>query len=111
MRQSIFKKQLTATGKQGTVNAEVITTMNYDSKTITGTHAATHDDYSRNVPVHKVECFLNGKVWKKSEALDSELMVFNESEKWIRETNLYIQKLANEEPIKTFGEKMCELFS
>ena len=111
MKVSTFKKELSATGKQGTVKAEVIATMNCASKTIRGTHAATHDDYVRVVQTHKVEVFVNGKLWKKSDDLDSELMVLNESEKWIREANLHITKLSNEELTKTFGEKMSELFS
>lgn len=111
MRQSIFRKELTAFGKQGTVRAEVLTTMNYDSKTVTGTHAATHDNYSRNIPIHKVECFVNGEIWKKIEGLDSELEVLNESELWIKETKIHIEELANEEPSKTFDDKMSELFS
>jgi len=111
MKVSTFKKELSATGKQGTVKAEVIATMNCGTKKITGTHAGTHDDYERNVSTHKVEVFVDGKLWKKSDDLDSELMVLNESEKWIREANLHITKLSNEEPVKTFGEKMSELFS
>lgn len=111
MKVSTFKKKLSATGKQCTVKAEVITTMNSGTKRITGTHAGTHDDYDRNVSTHKVEVFVDGKLWKKSDALDSELMVLNESEKWIREANLHITKLSNEEPIKTFGEKMQDIFS
>lgn len=111
MKVSTFKKELSATGKQGTVKAEVIATMNCKTKKITGTHAVTHDNYKRDVLTHKVEVFVDGKLWEKSDDLDSELMLFNESEKLIREANLHITKLSNEEPIKTFGEKMSELFS
>ncbi len=107
MKVSTFKKELSATGKQGTVKAEVIATMNCKTKTITD----THDGYKIDVLIHKVEVFVDGKLWKKSDDLDSELMLFNESQRWIREANLHITKLSNEEPIKTFGEKMSELFS
>jgi len=111
MKQSTFHKELFATGKRGTIKADITATMNCGSKKIKGTHAGTHDDYERTVSIHKVEVFVDGRLWKKSDDLDSELMVLNESEKCIREASLYISKLSNEEPLKTFGEKMSELFS
>lgn len=111
MKQSIFKKEVFASGSQGTVKAEIVATMNYTSKTITGTHAATHDDYEKNIPVHKVEVFINGKVWEKELELTSEIMLYNEAERLIEIAQEHCQKLATSEPVKTFGEKMSELFS
>jgi hypothetical protein len=111
MKQSIFKKEVSATGSQGTVKAEIVATMNYTSKTITGTHAATHDDYSKNTPVHKVEVFINGKIWEKELDLTSEIMLYNEAERLIKIAQKHCQDLATSEPVKTFGEKMSELFS
>lgn len=111
MKQSIFKKEVFASGSQGTVKAEVVATMNYSTKTITGTHAATHDDYEKNIPVHKVEVFINGKVWEKELELTSEIMLYNEAERLIKIAQEHCQKLATSEPVKTFGEKMSELFS
>lgn len=111
MKQSIFKKEVFATGSQGTVKAEIVATMNYTSKKNTGTHAATHDDYSENIPVHKVEVFINGKIWEKELDISSELMLYNEAERLIKIAQEYCQKLATSEPVKTFGEKMQELFS
>lgn len=111
MKQSIFKKEVSATGSQGTVKAEIVATMNYTSKTITGTHAATHDDYSKNIPVHKVEVFINGKIWEKELDLTSEIMLYNEAERLIKLAQEHCQNLATSEPVKTFGEKMSELFS
>ena len=111
MKQSIFKKEVSATGSQGTVKAEIVATMNYTSKTITGTHAATHDDYSKNIPVHKVEVFINGKIWEKELDLTSEIMLYNEAERLIKIAQEHCQNLATSEPVKTFGEKMQDLFS
>jgi hypothetical protein len=111
MKQSIFKKEVFASGSQGTVKAEIVATMNYTSKTITGTHGATHDDYSKNIPVHKVEVFINGKVWEKELELTSEIMLYNEAERLIKIAHEHCQKLATSEPVQTFGEKISELFS
>jgi len=111
MKQSVYKKDVFATGSQGTVKAEIVATMNYTSKTINGTHAITHDDYSKVVPVHKVEVFINGHVWEKELDLTSEIMLYNESERLIKMAQDHCTKLANEVPVKTFGEKMSELFS
>lgn len=111
MRQSIFKKEVSATGSQGTVKAEIVATMNYTSKTITGTHAATHDDYSKSIPVHKVEVIINGKIWEKELDLTSEIMLYNEAERLIKIAQEHCQNLATSEPVKTFGEKMQQLFS
>lgn len=110
MIKPIFKKKLYARGRYGEVTAEVITTMNYDLKYVTGTNASTSETYSRNVPLHKVECFVDGKLWKSVEGIETEWMVFNESETRIRETKKHIEKLSDEEPVKTFAEKMSELF-
>ena len=75
MKQSIFKKEVFASGSQGTVKAEIVATMNYSSKRIKGTHSATHDDFERSVPVHKVEVFINGKIWENEVELTSEIML------------------------------------
>lgn len=110
MRQSTFKKEVYATGSQGTVKAEIVATMNYTSKEITGTHGVTHDDFTKTIPVHKVEVFINGKIWEKELELTSELMLYNESERLIKIAKEHCENLANSEPVKTFGEKMIDLF-
>lgn len=110
MKQSIFKKEVFATGSQGTVKAEIVATMNYTSKTITGTHSGTHDDYEKNIPVHKVEVFINGNIWEKELELTSEIMLYNEAERLINLAQEHCTKLATSEPVKSFGEKMQELF-
>jgi len=111
MKQSIFKKEVFATGSQCTVKAEIVATMNYTTKKIFGTHAVTHDDYERNIPVHKVEVFINGSLWQSKTELASEQSVYNESQRLIKLAQDHCQNLANSEPVKSFGEKMKELFS
>lgn len=111
MKQSTFKKVVSATGSQGTVSAEVVATMNYTSKTVNGTNPSTHDDYSKDIPVHKIEVFVNGSLWAKELELTSELMLYVESERQISLAEEHCKKIANMEPVKTFGQKMQELFS
>lgn len=111
MKQSIYKKEVSATGLQGTFKAEIVATMNYTSKQITGTHSVTHDDYSKNIALHKVEVFINGKIWEKKLELTSEIMLYNEAERLIKLAEEHCEKLSKSEPVKTFGEKMTELFS
>ena len=111
MKKSIFKKEISVSVPHGIVKIEIVATMNYTSKTITGTHAGTHDDYSKNIPVHKVEVFINGEIWEKELDLTSEIMLYNESERLIKIALGHCQNLATSEPVKTFGEKMQDLFS
>lgn len=111
MKQSIFKKEVFAIGSQGTVKAEIVATMNYSTLVIKGTHAGTHDDFVKNVPVHKVEVFINGRILEKVLEVSSENMLYSESERLIKIAQLHCQNLANSEPAKTFGDKMSELFS
>ena len=55
--------------------------------------------------------FINGNVWEKELELTSEIMLYNEAERLIKIAQEHCQKLATSEPVKTFGEKMSELFS
>lgn len=111
MKQSTFRKEVSATGSQGTVNAVIIATMNYSTKSISGTHPSTHDDFSRNIPIHKVEVIINGNIWESELELTSEIMVYNESQRLIKIAQEHCTKLANSEPVETFGDKMTALFS
>lgn len=110
MKQSIFKKELSATGKNGLFKAEVIATMNYSTKTIKGTHAATHDDFEKEIPVHKVEIFINGECFNSEKEIQTEKELFAFSQAAFMSARNRIDVLANEEREKTFTEKMIELF-
>lgn len=109
MRQSIFKQSFLTKGKVKTVNGELVVTMNYTTKTITGTHRATHDDFSKQVPQHKIEAFVDGNLWDKQLELDSELMVENEVVRMKDKLEKHLEIVANSEPVKSFLEKMQEL--
>lgn len=109
MRQSIFKQSFLTKGKVKTVNGELVVTMNYTTKTINGTHAVTHDDFTKQVSQHKIEAFVDGKLWDKQLELDSELMVENEVERMKDKLEKHLETVANSEPVKSFVEKMQEL--
>lgn len=109
MRQSIFKQKLTKKGKAKTVNGELVVTMNYKTKIINGTHAITHDDFTKQVYQHKIEAFVDGKLWDSRLELDSELMVENEVERMKDEFEKHLETVGDLEPVKSFIEKMHEL--
>jgi hypothetical protein len=109
MRQSTFKQSFQKTGKVRSVTGELIVTMNYKSKTVTGTHAVTHDDYSRQISQHKIEMFIDGILWKEVLELDSEAMVENEIKKAKSLIEKEIDSISNSEPVKSFSDKMADL--
>lgn len=111
MIKSTFRKELSATGKNGVIAAEVVVTMDYSTKVITGHHPSTHDDFTRQVPIHKVESFVNGSLWVNKMGLQYESEVLQETERILKEVRDYIDRLANEEPIITFTDKMKELLN
>jgi hypothetical protein len=110
MKQSIFKKELSAHGANGTITGEVIATMNYKNITVTGTHAVTHDDYTKLLPVHKVEAKINGEVWKATTEIPTEELVFETSKQYITECLRHMQHLSNVVKQPSFVDKMNELF-
>lgn len=110
MKQSIFRKHLNETGKVASLSGEIIATMNYGSKLIQGTHAFTHDDYSKTVPIHKVEIFIEGKLILSKPELISERQVLEESKFLLDKLKQDLIFLANNEPKKTFAAEMEELF-
>ena len=111
MKQPIFRKEVSATGKYGTFKAEIIATMNYGSKTVTGTHAGTHDDYEKQIPVHKVDVFINKELVHARVDLESETALYKECELAIKLASERIHVLATDAPVKSFIDKMWELFS
>ena len=109
MRQSIFKQSFQKNGSVRNVTGEIVVTMNYKTKTITGTHAVTHDDYSRQVSLHKIEMFIDGEKWKEVLELDSERMVENESIRAKEQIEQRLDDLANAKPEKSFKERMSDI--
>lgn len=110
MKQSIFRKELSATGKNGTFIGSVVASLNYTTKIITGTHAITHDEYAREIGIHKVEGFINKSPWSSNIEIDSEARVLAVSQEMIRSLEKQLYILANHEPEPTFTEKMNKLF-
>lgn len=104
-----YYKELSATGKYGTVTAKIYVTMNYLYKRVRGTNAITHDDYEKDVQLHKIESFVNGSIWKTKEQLESEGAVLSETEAMINDTLGYIISLSNQEPSISFDDKMKEI--
>ena len=109
MRHSTFKQSFQKSGSVRNVTGELVVTMNYKAKTVIGTHAVTHDDYSRQVSLHKIEMFIDGEKWKEVLELDSERMVENESIKAKDQIEQRINDLANTEPEKPFFERMAAI--
>ena len=110
MKQSIFKKDFSVTGKNGTFTGSVIATLNYTTKTITGTHAVTHDDYTKQVPLHKVEAFISDKLWSSNDDIYTESSLLSISLEMMEALNKKLTALAFENPEPTFIEKMTRLF-
>lgn len=111
MRQSIFRKELSHTGTEGTVLGAVVATMNVGTNLVTGTLASSHDDFSKKVPYHTVEIFIENQSVKKSEKLTSEKQVLEESEKYITTLSEMLYMRANTPQPESFSKKMEALFS
>ena len=110
MKKSVFNKKLSATGKERTVNAEIIVTMNYHTRAVNSLSMVGHSKYPTSKAIHKIECFVNGTSWAENGYLDSETQVLLESKKLIESTLNYITKISDEKPEKSFTEKMLDIF-
>lgn len=111
MKQSVYSKEYSATGKNGTFTAEVTVVMNYSSKILPGHNPSTHEDTSLSSPVHKVEVCVDGKFWKKVEQIESEAKVLEETEKLRNETLAHLEELAKCDPVVSFTDKINEILS
>jgi hypothetical protein len=109
MRISKFERNLSVTGPQGKIKGQIVVTMNHLSSTVTGTHAVTHDDFTKTIYMHKVEGFADGKIVfidKNCLTEDAVLAQVKNCEKQVLEQ---LQYLANNQPEPTFLEKLKEL--
>ena len=106
-----FEREYTETGRNGRFTATVRATMNCGFNSISGTTAVTHDDYEKRVPTHKVEVFINEKLYRKVEEIMTEESVLFETQKAKNEALSRIHALANDEPVKTFRDKIGEILS
>jgi hypothetical protein len=116
MKQSIFTKEITIEGKNGTMIGRIITTMNSGEKTVSGHNPSSHEDTSRKVPTHKVETFINTlsgrpEPRKIEREILSESEVLRISKEMIDDLTEYLTLKANEDkPGQSFEDKMTELF-
>ncbi len=109
MKISTFEQEWVVTGNIKSVTGRIVVTMNHDTKKVEGTHAGTHDDYVKYVLLHKIEGFIADKVWWTESNLDSELMVLNEVERCKKQMQEEMARLSNEQPLKSFSDKMMAL--
>jgi hypothetical protein len=109
MKQSTFKQTFLSKGKNGEAQGGIVVTMNYTTKNIEGTNAITHDDYVKNKPLHKIEAYVDGKLWDSVLGLDSENMVENEAQIMKEKLEKHLDTISNSEPVKSFVEKMNDL--
>lgn len=110
MKKSTFTKQINLAGKYGAYCAEVVATLNCESKTLVSTNRSTHEDYTKQVSTHKVEAFIDSKLWKSYTGIITEDVLLNMCEKLIDETYTEVRRRCDEPPMKTFTEKMNDLF-
>jgi hypothetical protein len=111
MRRSTFSRQFTVSGVVRTVTGHIEVVMSYDNVVETGTHAVTHDDYSRSVPLHMVTCKIEGQIWKERKDLRSEQGVLDTVEEYIHELKQALNDRANTIPAKTFEEKLNDILN
>lgn len=109
MKQSIFKQYFLINGKVRTVEGKLVVTMNYAAKTISVTNPVTHDDFTKQVPQHKIEAFVDGKLWDSRLGLDSEVTVEKEVKLMRDNIEKHLWKISNSEPVKSFVDKMKDV--
>ena len=111
MSQVTFKKNICYTGEYGRHNALVVATMNYAKERISGTNNFTHDEYSRDVWLHKIEVFINGGLPFISDTrIKTESELYNQADKFIIKAKEELRRLATTPPPQSFTEKMNKLF-
>lgn len=108
MKESKFEKNFAVSGSKGSVGGKIVVKMNYDTKEITGTHFSTHDNYVKNIPLHKVEGYIKGNLVLSS-ILDSEDAVLKEVKSFEDNLKSRMRFLADNEPILSFADKMNAL--
>lgn len=105
-----YTKEFKLKGTVREVTGSVVAEMNITTKLLTGTHAVTHDDYCKSVPVHKVTAYIEGKVYLLEDDLRTEEQVLIASEKLMKRVYQELERLSNKEPEISFNDKMIELF-
>lgn len=108
MKQSYFTKNLSIQGSVRTVTGRVKVHMNSGSSIVTGTHAATHDDYTTKVYTHSITSDIDGVPFA-DKTVSNEAEVIQAVEEITEITVSHMSLLAEAKPVKSFLEKMREL--
>jgi hypothetical protein len=111
MRRSTFSRQFTVSGVVRTVTGHIEVVMSYDNVVETGTHAVTHDDYSKSVPLHKIEVKIDNNAWTSIKDLRSEQAVLDNVQELVRMLKEELSSRANTIPAKTFEEKLNDILN
>ncbi len=109
MKTSTFNQTWETTGAIKTVKGEIVVTMNYISKTITGHNPSTHDDVTKNIPVHKIEGWIDGVIYYQDMNAESEHGVILSVDHCKKQMEATMYQRANSQPVKTFLDKMSDL--
>jgi len=109
MKQTKFEKQLVVKNQQGIVNGKILVNMDYSTKTITGTHPSTHDDYTRTISIHKITAYVDDTEFKSMKELTSEQEVLSKVVEIEKETLEYMLGLIKNEPTPTIVNKFNDL--
>ncbi len=111
MKQSIIKKNIAVNGKNGINTADIIITMNFGTKNTNVHNPSTHDDLIVPVSTHKIEVFIDNKLWKSVKDITSENMLLNETETMVEKTKEHLEFLSNAEPEKSFLDKLNDILN
>ncbi len=97
MKQSVHKHAFTDAGINGSVEGEIVVTMNCNHKTFAQT-------------THRVDFYIDGALWKSADGLTSENMVLHKTETLIREGKTEMRRLAVQQKKNTFYEQLTDIF-
>lgn len=110
MKQSRLTNFITVQGKNGTGRVDVVVTMNFTTTENSGTHGVTHDDYSKTVPVHKVEAIYGDKVIE-TEKVQTEEQVLTAVKTMIEKAKTFLFHEMNKEKSPSLQDKFDALFT
>ncbi len=115
MKQSIFRKSFIEKGSERTITGSVVVTLNFQQKPITYNHPNTHDDVTKQVPVHKIEVFIDDKLIGHGPMnpfiSSDEDQILKESEQRIKIVQQEIKDRSNEKSTESFNDRMTQLFA
>lgn len=109
MKKSIFKQSFTVKGDVKTATGEIIVTMNYETLTLNRRNPILDEDFNIVKSLHKIESFVEGRLWDSRVKLDSEDRVIIEVSQMKKDLQNHLKKISNLKPKKSFVEKLQEL--